>query len=1189
MKKKKVMSLLLAAMMTSLSVAGGVLPVMAEEGAVSVNAMAEISNLKTDGLVNPVGLDDAVPSFSWQMISDVTGAAQSAYAIEVKDASGNVVWDSGVVESNDSVDIPYEGEELLAASRYTWKVTVTDTAGETTESEEAFFETGLMSETRDAWEDAQWIGAPELSLDAQSLAGYKIHTKVQIPEGSTSASLVLGGDDSRLMNKNFNVNQREGSSYVRIELDLSEVGTDNGAAVKLYRSGYAEGEDETVPFAEIRENEGLQELFTEANIHEEHELTIDASSSAYTFTVTIDGTTLTDTLTMNDMGNFFPHLASIGFSAKANEQAVFTDYEVMNGGNYSNAVLFGANTGATYDIFGEAEGITAQENQITVDGGSEGVLAYADPTFAAAPMLRKEFEAKGEVASARLYLSAQGVYNFYMNGEEVAPEEWFNPGNSEYDSLIAYNTYDVTDMVQEGDNAFGAVLGEGWWTGLMTFDIKNMNYYGDQPALMAKLVVNYADGTSETIVSDDSWSYYGDGPVRLASFFQGERYDGTKEAEVEGWTSAGFDASSWGNASVVETRPQFANAKFYTRTDTPVHVVKQDTAVEALGATKEGTNSFLYDMGENLSGVPEITIPAEYAKEGETITVRFAEILYPELPEYTESGVDGTLMVENYRTAMVTDFYTMKEGEQVFAPDLTFHGYRYVEITGLSKALPLECVKRNVLSSVETVSTYESSNEMVNRLFANIQNSTLSNYLSIPTDCPQRDERMGWTGDASVFALAGSYIADTYNFMDTWMKTVQAGSGENGMSAQYAPAFTPYELADEEIVHKGMSFGITWNALAVTIPYNLYMQTGRTDIVESNIENVYAYVDGLIAQPLSYKDANGDKQQEPRLTNDTGTLADHLSRVKTSKELLGEAVFISVLDEAAVLADANGDAEIAEGYREKAKEAREAWNELFIDPETGKTRTAAEEVQDTQASYATPIRFHVISEENLPKALENYAATITSPEGEDTDGNAIAPYTLTTGFNATGNVLNALSENGENEAAYGLFESTDYASWLYPVTQGATTVWERWNSYTTENGFGGNNSMNSFNHYSLGAVYEWMMAYQGGITADDGVAGYQSFVLQPTVGGDYTELSTSYESAYGTITSSWTAQDGAMKSYDAVVPANTTATLYLPGTAAEAEGMEGVQVAGTEVHNGVETQVLHLVAGTYHFELQNEQ
>ena len=1145
---------------------------------------AAIVNLKTQGRVNPVGIDAANPAFSWQMASNAIGAAQTSYHIVVCDAAGNVVWDSGVVESAKSNEILYEGEPLEPSTAYTWSLTVTDQTGAELTSE-ASFETALMDSSFAAWDGAQWIGAGELALDAASKAVFHISADVQLTQGSSTASFIFGADDFRMQNPVFNPWMYAGENWVRVEIDFAN------AKINAYRKGFGD-EDSTVPFATIEENEDLAAVLTPANQYDPHH--VDIFCTASTLSLTIDDLDLsTKSIVVNPMGgsehNNYPILNSVGFAANAGEGATFTNYAISNGGKFARGALLDETTGATYAIFEGLDGVTVDGGAIAVDGGESGVLVYADPSYAAAPMLRTEFETAGEISRARLYLTAHGIYNFYINGREVAADEWFNPGSTEYDSILAYNMYDVTEYLASGANAMGAVLGEGWWTGMMTFEPTNNNYYGDEPALMAKLVIDYANGESACYVTEpNSWTYFNDGPVRLASMFQGERYDATKEAAVEGWTEVGFDASAWTAASVIETRRQFANPQLVTRYDEPVHVIRVNEVVSALGETKEGTGAYLYDMGENVSGVPVITIPAELAKPGETITVRFAEILYPELDEYISSGVNGMLMVENLRSALVTDFYTMKEGENVFAPDLTFHGYRYIEITGLDAELPAECIQMRVLSSLEATSTYESSNDLTNRLFANIANSTTSNYISIPTDCPQRDERLGWTGDAQVFALSASYVADSYTFMRQWMDTVRADCGETGMSSQYCPAFVNYDVENDDVIpHNGQSFGITWNALVVTIPYNLYMQSGNLEIVRDNIDNVYAYVDHLIDTPLSYKDENGDKQKEPRLTGETGTLADHLSRVVTDGVLLGNAVFINCVDQAAVMADAIGDTEKAEGYRAVAAEARVAWNELFIDPETGMTKNTKGVVQDTQASYATPLRFHVISDENLPRVLEHYERTIAEPNLTDGDGLEVPAYTITTGFNATGNVLNALSDNGMNDVAYKLFESTEYASWLYPVTQGATSVWERWNGYTNELGFNGNNAMNSFNHYSFGAVMEWMMAYQLGIQADPAQPGYQHFILQPTVGGTFTYAKGSYDSAYGTIMSGWTAQDGAMTGYDVTVPANTTATLYLPATG-EVSACEGVSVTGSAVHNGAETTQVELVAGTWHFEIAED-
>ena len=782
MNKKRAEAVVLGMVMTIASIPTGVF-------AETEGLEPAIVNLKTEDMINPLGIDEARPAFSWQMQSEAIGAAQKSYEILVTDEAGTVVWDSGQVESSISHEILYEGEELKPVTEYSWKVTVTDNEGNSLKSETATLET-----------------------------------------------------------------------YVRIELDISDV-EGAGAKISACRVGYTAVDSADTPVFVIEEDEGLNELITSSNKNEAHQIAINVSGS--TIVVSVDGEAVGDKSAINPLGdsssyNSFPNLNSIGFASK--------------------------------------------------------------------------------------------------------------------------------------------------------------------------------------------------------------------------------------------------------------------------------------------------------------------------------------LMVENYRAAMVTDFYTMKEGENIFAPDLTFHGYRYIEISGLGAELPAECIRMQVLSSLDAKGTYESSNELTNQLYQNIVNSTTSNYISIPTDCPQRNERMGWTGDAQIFALTGSYVADTYNFLDVWMDSVRADCGETGMSAQFTPAFIQYAPEDEAIEHKGQSFGITWNSLVVTIPYNLYMQTGRKEILEENKENIYAYVDTLASTPLTYKNAEGEKLEEPGLTGEVGMLADHLARVVTDSTLLGNALYINCLNQAAEIADIMGDTDKAETYREISYTAKETWNKMFIDPQTGKTKNTKGEIQDTQASYATPLRFGAISDENMEKVLANYEASIAEASGEDTEGDAIVPYTLTTGFNATGNFLNALSDNGMNDTAYRLFEAVDYASWLYPVTQGATSIWERWNSYTEEKAFGGNNSMNSFNHYSFGAVGEWMMGYQLGIKADKDQPGYQHFILQPTVGGTFTQVKGSYDSAYGTIASGWTAADGRMTSYDVTVPANTTATLYLPAEG-EVTVCDGVTAVGMTEHNGIQTQQMELVAGTYHFEM----
>ena len=1160
---------------------------------------AAIVNLRTEGKVNPLGVDSTAPVFAWQMESDRIGAAQKSYQLTVcKAADETVVWDSGAVETPVSTGITYAGDELEPATAYIWQVTVTDETGAELVSEPACFETSLLSGALDAWDGAQWIGANGLSLDAAGSTVFDITTDIQIPEGSNTASVIFGANDFRLNNALYNIDGLAGENYIRVEIDISGVGSDEGPAIKIYRVGYSQDDKPELPVIVMGMDNmpelNLNELLTEDNKNEVHSYEFEVNTS--TLTVYIDGEMVSTGgsgesfsweqsntgVVLSAWGSSdamtFPNLNSIGFAARAGEEAIFTNYQ-LNNPQYGTGVLFGAEAGATYAIWDGAEGISIDGDTITV-GGEEDVLVYADPSFGGKPYLRSVFTLEGEIASARLYAAIQGIGHLYLNGAEVSPEAWFKQGSMEYRDEIGYHVYDVTDMLAEGENAIGAVLAEGWWTGhAASYDETIYNYYADQEALLTRLAVTYADGSEEIFVSSpEGWYYTDEGPLRFASLFEGERYDAGRDAFIEDFSTVDYDDSTWKPAVAVETRAPFAGQQLVVRRDEDVHVIR---TLDAIGVSEngEGTDTYIYDLGENVSAVPQITIPAELAKEGETLTIRVAEILYPELEEYGDLA--GNLLQENYRAALNTYFYTMKDGEQTFVPDLTFTGYRYLEIAGLDEALPLENVKSLVLSSLDMTAAYESSNPLVNRLFINGQNSAASNFITLPTDCPQRNERMGWMGDANVYTLAGSYNTNTYQFMRQWLNCVRESQGEDGMTALTSPLYPTYDPASGIVPRYGVSFGITWNSVPVFVPYYLYLQYGDDTIIRENLESIFSYMELLASRPLTYR-RDGEEIEEPALTAETGFIADHLSFATTDTSMLGNAMYVQALEAVSYMTAAVGDEESAAKYAEMYEAGKAAWNAIFVDAETGKSCSADGTILHTQASYASPLNYGVVSEENLPRFVENFVDTVEHPVLDD--GSEATPYTMTTGFNATPNLLNALSKNGRSDVAYRMLEGTEYPSWLYPVTQGATSIWERWNSYTEENGFGGNNSMNSFNHYSLGAVTSWMMDTQLGIKYDPEHPGYSHFILQPVAGGTFTNASGSFESAYGTIRSGWTAEDGVMTSYDAVVPANTTATLYLPFTG-ELELPAGASLVGETEWNGIPCTEIALLAGTFHFEL----
>jgi len=596
-------------------------------------------------------------------------------------------------------------------------------------------------------------------------------------------------------------------------------------------------------------------------------------------------------------------------------------------------------------------------------------------------------------------------------------------------------------------------------------------------------------------------------------------------------------------------------------------------------------------MGQNMVGVPRISL--SQGTVGQPITLRYAEVRYPDLPEYGDNI--GMIMLENIRAALAQDIYISRGGEEIIQPRFTFHGYRYLEITGLEKALPLDAVEGLVISSVgELTASYETSNSKVSRLWNNITWSTVGNFLSIPTDCPQRNERMGWSGDISVFSRTATYVADVDRFLARHMMAMRNLQRENGWFPDIAPI--------------GNGFGgILWGSAGITVAWEVYQQYGDIGLLRDHYVAMKRYVEYL----------------STRIDPDTGVvdegpLGDWLSPEggKNDNSLLWCAYYVYDLDIVAKVADLLGKPEDAEGFRRHYEARKKHFNDTYVDPETGKTvksrfkaagfwsppgeasgskapaalSSDGREFVDTQASYAVSLALGVFSEENIPRAAEHLASACRRQSVDDT-GTVRPEYSLMTGFIGTAWISKALSDSEYSDVAYHLLQQESYPSWLYPVDQGATTIWERLNSYTVEKGFGGNNSMNSFNHYSFGAVGQWMIAHSLGIQRDEESPGFKHFILKPEPDptGEMTRAEGFFESLYGRIESAWEISEGTL-TYRATVPANTTATLYLPVgpestitesgiPADEAEGVEFLKLANNR-------SVYHLTSGEYQFMCQ---
>lgn len=1177
-----------------------------------------IDNLTVEYSSTPLGIDVTYPRFAWQMLTkdNERGTKQNAYQIRVKDPSGELVWNSEKVNNGSAVAIKYQGSLLQACTKYNWTVTVWD-QNEKEHTATSWFETGLMNPDPklSAWDGAQWIGGSkkDLVLFSQYQQIFRMKYSLAISEGSSKAGFVYGANDMRLMDRNKNVLQldnRKNESYIKLELDISGVdGLANGLAkLNVYRVGYAKEDSEDKPFMSLNIKASV---INSKNKNEAHDF--EFSSAFGLIEIVIDGEnefflkneayeparipfassgrSAGASLNLNPFGiggDYLPYgmVCDIGFSMDEGQKAAFSNVEILNDRLPGN-ILFKEDLSGNYrGIF--ANQVSTANGSYLMDGGQNGTFVVADPSRNSTPMLRCEFEAGKKISSARLYVTARGIYEFYMNGERVG-DDYYNPGLTQYNKTHMYQTYDVTDLIINGKNAMGAMMAEGWWSGQLSF-VPIWNHFGDRQSLLAKLVISYNDGSEKIITSNDAdWKYFNDGPIIYSSLNLGEIYDATKEKGIDGWSSAGYDDSAWKSASVIPlegtsfsgsergfdgsvTEFNFDHMQLVGQIGNNAGVFKTLSA-QSVEEVEDGI--YVYDMGQNFVGVPRISFTGGNA--GDTVLLRVSEMLYPDLEESGDKV--GMIMTENYRAALCKDMYIMKDGAQVFQPKFTSRGYQYIEISGLRDPLPLEAVQGIAISSVLNLTAdYKTSNEKVNQLWSNLVWSNIDNFLSIPTDCPQRNERMGWSGDISVFSRTATYVSNSESFFRRHMLAMRDVQKASGKFTDIAPV--------------GGGFGgILWGSAGLTVPWEVYQQYKDISLLEEHYVAMVAYVDFLESTIDPKTGVSSDSQLGDWLgpqNNQLGT------------PFLATAYHVYDLWIMKNVAELLGKKEDVVRFTLMHDRRKEYFNHTYINKDGlsmglfgggrgfgGRPAPPAEfKVADTQTSYAVGLALGAFSDKHIPQMAQNLAEAVKRQNADD--DNILRPeYSLMTGFIGTAWISKALSDNGYSDVAYKLLQNNLYPSWLYAIDQGATTIWERLNGYTVENGFGGNNRMNSFNHYSFGAVGQWMMAFSLGIQRDE--PGFQNFILQPEPdpSREMTWAEGWYDSMYGRIYSKWEYLDEQLV-YEATVPANTSATLYLPAKSADEVRENGLVVEETKGIEFVNYEngkaVYKLQSGKYRFE-----
>lgn len=1019
----------------------------------------KIVNLQTEYQTNPLGIDVTQPRFSWQMDTRRQGAAQTAYCLTIAQ-DGEEIFSTGKVNSNEAIGITCSGLELQPRTHYTWSVKVWDEKGRTHTSPSACFETGLLDE---GWDGAQWIGS-------------------QWPHFSQYRSLY------------------------NIDFDMSGLGS--------FIFGYRD----SLNFARIDFKEGTVAVChtTDGKCHEDATLTAPTSehwmgcvsirqvaldyAKGYQLWLSINGKTLnTEPVLIQpydlDVWKPYCRLYKIGFSGNAVFTSLCISEDVWNSTLYASKRVF---NGTDNIIFSPAE--------------ERG-----------APMLKKNINITKPLLSARLYTTARGIYEYFINGQRLS-EDYFNPGSTDYRFHLLYSTYNITELLKKGENNICAQLGAGWYSDFTGFATKWQDQFGTQLSLLAKIVLTYEDGTSETIVTNNQWLVNDNGPIVSNSLQNGEDYDARRE-NLDG---------EWYNA-VVYPDPE-ADIVAYVG-----NAAQHNITLTAQTVTEPLPGVFVYDMGQNMVGIPHILL---HGKEGQQITFRYGEMTYPDsvpadpLPPLTGdfyASHRGQVYNENYRGALSEDHYICAgkpEGE-TFCPHFTFHGYRYIAIEGLNAPLPLKDVQGYVLESINSdkeMSSFECSNNLLNRLYQNILWSQRGNFVSIPTDCPQRDERMGWSGDAQVFARTATYNMNVDAFYTRWILSVRDAQGADGNYCDFIPKVGVPPMGSDL---GGGAMG--WTEVGIVLPWQVYQQYGDLQFIRDHYASMKAY--------MNYLDNRSVNGIQPGSGYGDWLAIDQTNTPLTNTAYWGYDALLM-----AKMAAALGYDEDAKHYSELHQQIADTFNKVFVNAD-GHTCTADHlvppytewfasgdfnmKMADTQTSYIVPLQAELFNEVNQPKAVERLIKDLREHN-----------YTLTTGFIGTPYLNLVLSRNGYDSIAYRLFEQTAYPSWLYPVCQGATTIWERWNSYTIQRGFG-MVDMNSFNHYSYGAIEEWMMTRCLGIERDEQHPGYKHFMLQPRPGGTLQYARGHYDSMYGRIESGWTKTNNGYR-YECTIPANTSATLILP-------------------------------------------
>jgi len=1014
--------------------------------------MLIVKNLRCEYKVNPLGIDVIQPHLSWILEEskiNLNAHFQIAYQILVASSKNNIhnnigdLWDSPKIHSSQSNQIIYNGKNLKSRMECWWKVRVWDNDNNISDWSDAnYWSIGLL--LKSDWK-AKWIGYNEWQKNYNQNCKYKFIERkdkwIWYPLKENGKSKF--GDFYFRYKFKISINKKIKTAQILITADENFI---------LYLNENKIGESNKFIFSWTR-----PQLYNIYDYLKENENIIAVQcSSSY---VTIAG--LICKLYI-EYENGINEIISTNLNWKSSNK-FFQDWFKLNF-NDSN---------------------WKKANVVATIGDKPWRVPHYELILPPPSYLRKNFTLPPKsIRKATIYISAFGLYELHLNGKIIS-DDLFTPGWSNYNKRVYYNTYDITNFLNEGqENTVGVILADGWYSGYIGWERKR-NYYGDKTLALIQIEIEFKNGDKEFIYSDESWQV-AYGPIREADILMGETYDVRKKKNFSNWDKPFFRNSDWEQVEFAN----IPNIKIESYPSEPVKIIEE---IKPIKIFEPKSKIYVFDLGQNFAGNVRIKVKG---KRNDKIILRFAEML----------NEDGTIYTENIRMARATDTLILKDNSEIiWHPKFTYHGFRYVELTGINYKPDSNTITGLVMhSSLQRTGFFECSNNLINKIYYNILWSNKSNYFDIPTDCPQRDERLGWM-DAHNTMKAAIYNFDVTSFFIKWLEALNDSQREDGAYSPIAP-FIDFGVGPIYFSAAGFA------EAGIIIPYLLYKFYGDKSVLEKYYLNMKRYLDYLKSisnEFIRCDDAYGD----------------WLSiNAETPKDLIGTAYFAYATKLMSEITDVLGLYNDQFEYKNLFDKIKRAFNKKFV-YKNGKLKC------DTQTAYVLALYFELLSKENEKLAIRYLINNLKS-----------RGWHVSTGFLGLTFLFSVLDKFNRNDITFKIITNETYPSYGFMIKNDATTLWERWNAFTPEDGFF-DPTMNSFNHFSLGVVGEWFYSVIGGIK-NDGIA-FNNIIIKPYPLGDLTFANTSYTSIYGEIISNWKIEENKFTLYFKI-PINIQAKIFLP-------------------------------------------